>query len=85
MPENPSGWNGHGTPDAYREYISEALAMARIQAEIGEAYAALRDDAGLDYSLRRLAAYVKSAREIYGDLKAMKAQRSTEHRKQAAE
>jgi hypothetical protein len=51
----------HGTPGALREFIGENLDMARIQAELGVTYAALGDDAGLAYAIRRLVAHTKAA------------------------
>ena len=62
----------HGTPDAYREYIHEALWFAQIQADLGFTYAAIGDDAGLEYAVRRLVAYTRAAVAVLSDLKAMK-------------
>jgi hypothetical protein len=62
----------HGTPEAYREFIAEMLGMARIQAEIGETYAATGDDAGLEYAMRRLVAYTRAALGTLADLKTEK-------------
>lgn len=69
----------HGSPEAYREFIGEMLAMASIQAQLGETYASIGDDAGLEYAIRRLVAYVRASRDTLLDLKEMKknsAQRS---------
>jgi hypothetical protein len=65
----------HGTPDAYREFIGEMLAMARIQAELGVTYASIGDDAGLEYALRRLVAYTRAALGTLNDLRTTKEQR----------
>ena len=62
----------HGTPAAYREFIEESLAMARIQAELGATYAAIGDDVGLEYATRRLVAYTRAVIGTLGDLKALK-------------
>lgn len=62
----------HGTPEAYREFIHEALFGAEIQAQLGTTYAAIGDDAGLEYALRRLVAYTRAAFTVLADLKAMK-------------
>ena len=62
----------HGTPAALREYIHEVVKRAAIQAEIAMQYAELGDDAGLDYTIRHLVAYTKSALATMADLKAMK-------------
>jgi hypothetical protein len=65
----------HGTPDAYREFIGEMLAMACIQAELGATYASISDDAGLEYALRRLVAYTRAALGTLNDLRTTKEQR----------
>lgn len=62
----------HGTPDAYREFLAETLVFAQIQADLGSTYAAIGDDAGLEYALRRLVAYTRAAVAVLSDLKAMK-------------
>lgn len=64
----------HGTPEAFREFIAECLGMARIQAELGGTYAAIGDDAGLEYAVRRLVAYTRAALGTLNDLRADKAQ-----------
>jgi hypothetical protein len=58
--------------DNFREFIGETLAMAQVQAELGATYAAIGDDAGLEYSVRRLVAYTKAAVGTLNDLKAEK-------------
>jgi len=62
----------HGTPEMYREHIHEMLEMAQIQAELGTTYAAIGDDTGLEYALRRLKAYMRAAIGSFVDLRAMK-------------
>jgi hypothetical protein len=62
----------HGTPDAYREFIREMLALAQIQAELAVTYARAGDDVGLEYALKRLVAYLRAAVTVFKDLKAMK-------------
>ena len=65
----------HGTPDAYREFIGETLAMACIQADLGVTYASISDDAGLEYAVRRLVAYTRAALTTLNDLRTTKEQR----------
>ncbi|EIM26834.1 hypothetical protein [Microvirga lotononidis] len=62
----------HGTPDAYRQYLAEVLWFAQIQADLGSTYAAIGDDAGLEYAVRRLVAYLRSVIAALSDLKTMK-------------
>jgi hypothetical protein len=50
-----------GTPDAYRAYIEERMAMARIYATVAEDYARLADIAGLDHAMRQLIGTVRQA------------------------
>jgi hypothetical protein len=58
--------------DNFREFVGETLAMAQVQAELGAKYASIGDDAGLEYSIRRLVAYTKAAISTLDDLKAEK-------------
>ena len=44
-----------------REFIGEMLELAQIQAKLGATYAAIGDDIGLNYTTRKLAAYVQVA------------------------
>jgi hypothetical protein len=62
----------HGTPDALRDFIGEHLALAALQAELGATYAAIADDAGLEYAVRRLVAYTRAAIGTLADLKGHK-------------
>lgn len=71
----PTQGVSHGTPWAYREFIEETLAMARIQAELGVTYASIGDDAGLEYAVRRLVAYTRAALGTLNDLRVTKEQR----------
>ena len=50
----------------------QTLAFAQIQAQLGTTYAAIGDDAGLEYALRRLVAYTRATVAVLSDLKAMK-------------
>lgn len=43
------------------EYAGEMLDMARIHSQLGTTYASIGDLAGLEYSTRRVIAYLKSA------------------------
>ena len=61
----------HGTPEAYREYIHDVLDRAQIHADFGMRYAAIGDDAGLAYALRRLRACMRAALATFKDLKDM--------------
>ena len=65
----------HGTPEALREFIHEALGLAIIQAEIGMRYAETGDDRGLEYSYRRHVAYLRAVAGALRDLRAPKLQR----------
>jgi hypothetical protein len=69
----------HGTPAAYREFIAETLSMARIQAELGATYAAIGDDVGLEYAMRRMVAYTRAALRTLTDLKTDKQGGADEH------
>jgi hypothetical protein len=59
----------HGTPEALREFIGEHLSLAALQADLGATYAAIGDDVGLEYAIRRLAAYLRAAIGTLADLK----------------
>jgi hypothetical protein len=61
----------HGTPEAYREYIHEMLEGAHIHADLGMRYAAIGDDVGLGYALRRLRACMRAALTTFKDLRDM--------------
>lgn len=59
----------HGTPEALREFIGEHLSLAALQADLGATYAAVGDDVGLEYAIRRLVAYTRTAIGTLADLK----------------
>ena len=61
-----------GSRDEMREFIRENLAMVRIQADLGATYADIRDDIGLNYAVRKLAAYMQAALATIADLEATK-------------
>ena len=65
-----------GTPDAYREFLALTLGGAHIHANLGQTYAEIGDDAGLDYSIRSLVACTRAAVDTLADLKAMKAKQA---------
>jgi hypothetical protein len=58
--------------DALREFAAECLARAAFYASHAEDYACLRDDAGLDYAVRNLAATVRAALATVKDIRAAK-------------
>jgi hypothetical protein len=51
-----------------RACIHEAAGLAALQAQMAMAYAELGDDVGLQYALRRLVAYTRSALAMLSDL-----------------
>jgi hypothetical protein len=63
----------HGTPDALREFIHEHLGLAVINAQVGMSFAEAGDDVGLEYAVRRLAAYTRIAINTLVELKVTKA------------
>lgn len=62
----------HGTPAACRALIHAMLALAQVQADLGPTYAAIGDDAGLEYVARGLVAYTRAVIATLIVLKAMK-------------
>ncbi|MBB4041618.1 hypothetical protein GGR34_003296 [Microvirga flocculans] len=62
----------YGGTDKYREHIAEMLSLVSVEAELGQTYCGMQDDAGLDYSIRKIIAYIRAAHESLRDLKAMK-------------
>jgi type IV secretory pathway VirD2 relaxase len=58
--------------DALREFAAECLARAAFYASHGEDYACLRDDAGLAYAMRNVAAHVRAALDTLKDIRAAK-------------
>jgi hypothetical protein len=69
----------HGTPEALREFIHEQLSLAILYAQNGMGYAEAGDDVGLEYDLRRLAAYTRAALSAFADLKRHKTEGAHEH------
>ena len=57
-----------GRPEL-RSIIAENLGLAAIQISLVQTYADLGDDRGLEYALRRFAAYAKLAFATFEDLK----------------
>jgi hypothetical protein len=62
-----------GSAAELRAFIGETMEHAAVQADLAATYVALGDDAGLEYALRRFAAYSKAAFATFADLKAMNA------------
>ena len=58
-----------GSPEERREFIAENLGLAGIHIELAQRYALIGDDHGLNYALRRYAAYSKAALGAFADLK----------------
>jgi hypothetical protein len=63
----------YGTPDVYRQFIAETLAGAEIHARIGQNYAEIGNDPGLDYAIRCLVANTRAAVSVLANLKEMNA------------
>jgi len=59
-----------GSVAELRDFIGETIGLAALHAGLAETYAALGDDAGLEYAMRRFAAYSKAAFATLADLKA---------------
>ncbi|MGU3665072.1 hypothetical protein ACLBX9_12905 [Methylobacterium sp. A49B] len=64
---NPDDY-AYGDPDKYRAHIAELMAMVGVRANMAADYAALRDDAGLRYTLKCAAAEFRAALGLLGDL-----------------
>jgi len=64
----------HGRPDAYRELIAENAWYAAVQADLAQTHAAIGDDVGLEYAVRRLVAYTRQIAGTLADLKQHKAE-----------
>lgn len=60
-------------PDDLHGAIAEWMWAARVQCEIGERYAAIGDDVGLEYAVRRLMGYVRVSAQTLAEIKAQKA------------
>lgn len=52
-----------------RQEIAHVAWAAGVQCGIAQDYAAIGDDRGLEYSLRQLTAYVRSAAQAYNQLR----------------
>jgi hypothetical protein len=63
-----------------RATIHELAGIAAVQGEIVQRYAALKNDAGLEFALRCLAAYTKAALETLEELKAENAKETRDER-----
>jgi hypothetical protein len=50
-----------GAAEAARDFLTEALGMVKIQAELAQTYSIIGDRAGLRYATRNLVSYVKVA------------------------
>lgn len=59
---------------ARREWIAELLWKVGMHADLGTTYAELGDDAGLGYTMRKLIAHARAARDTFQDIKASKGQ-----------
>lgn len=70
---NAPDLNSYGTPDVYRQYIAETLAGAEIHARIGQNYAEIGNDPGLDYAIRCLVANTRAVVLVLANLKEMNA------------
>jgi hypothetical protein len=64
---NPNDY-AFGDPDKYRAHISELMALVSMRANMAGDYAAMRDDAGLRYSMKCAAAEFRAALNLLGDL-----------------
>lgn len=65
--------NSYGTSDVYRQFIAETLADAEIHARIGQNYAEIGNDPGLDYAIRCLVANTRAAVSVLANLQEMNA------------
>ena len=66
-PLNPDDF-AFGDPDKLRAHIAELMALVSMRANMAGDYAALRDDAGLRYSMKCAAAEFRAALNLLGDL-----------------
>ena len=64
---NPDDYD-YGDPDKYRAHIAELMALVSMRAGMVCDYAAMRDDAGLRYSMKCAAAEFRAALNLLGDL-----------------
>jgi hypothetical protein len=66
-PLNPDDY-AYGDPDKLRAHIAELMALVSMRANMAGDYAAMRDDAGLRYTLKCCAAEFRAALNLLGDL-----------------
>lgn len=66
-PLNPDDY-AYGDPNKLRAHIAELMALVSMRANMAGDYAALRDDAGLRYTLKCCAAEFRAALNLLGDL-----------------
>jgi len=59
----------HGSPQAVFEFIEELAHMAEIQAQLIQLHASTDDMAGVEYSMRRMVAYVRVLGKTIKDFK----------------
>jgi hypothetical protein len=64
---NPDDY-AYGDPDKLRATIADLMALVSMRANMVGDYAALRDDAGLRYSMKCAAAEFRAALNLLGDL-----------------
>lgn len=55
-------------PQDFRDYISETLGVVILHAEIGQRFANMADDAGLEYSLAGAIGALRCARDVFRDM-----------------
>jgi hypothetical protein len=73
----------YGDPDKLRATIAELMALVSMRANMAGDYAAMRDDAGLRYTLKCAAAEFRAALNLLGDL-AEQTERERQRRQAAA-
>jgi hypothetical protein len=64
---NPDDY-AYGDPNKYRAHIAELMALVSMRANMAGDYAAMRDDAGLKYTMKCAAAEFRAALNLLGDL-----------------
>ena len=64
---NPDNY-AYGDPDKLRATIAELMALVSMRGNMAEDYAALRDDAGLRYTMKCAAAEFRAALNLLGAL-----------------
>jgi hypothetical protein len=66
-PLNPNDY-AYGDADKYRAHIAELMALVSMRANMAGDYAAMRDDAGLKYTMKCAAAEFRAALNLLGEL-----------------